>query len=49
MLTISGYETQYGAGIITSSPSFTIARIALKTHCFAPLGYKYQKVLLKFI
>ena len=35
--TISGYETQYGAGIITSSPGFTVAKIALKIICFPPV------------
>ncbi len=37
IVTIGGYETQYGAGMMTSSPGFTTDIIELYTHCFAPL------------
>ena len=35
-LAICGYDTQYGAGIITSSPSLTRAMTVLHTLCLAP-------------
>src|SRR5258705_11611225 len=35
-LTISGYDTQQGAGTITSSPGFNVAKKALKIACLAP-------------
>ena len=34
--TMSGYETQYGAGMITSAPSSTVAVNAMKMTCLAP-------------
>src|SRR5471030_2425586 len=34
--TISGYETQYGAGMMTSSPGFRVASMALKMICLPP-------------
>ena len=35
-ITISGYDTQYGAGMMTSSPGFSVASIALKMICLPP-------------
>ena len=35
-IVISGYETQYGVGIITSSPEFNEANKALNKICFPP-------------
>ena len=35
--TMSGYETQYGAGIITSSPLLRVAMNALYKTCFPPV------------
>jgi hypothetical protein len=34
--TMSGYDTQYGAGTITSSPVSSVAISARKMTCFAP-------------
>eukprot|EP00958_Prasinococcus_capsulatus_P002317 scaffold207_cov409-Prasinococcus_capsulatus_cf.AAC.22 len=36
-VTISGYDTQYGAGTMTSSPGSHVARIACAMDCLAPL------------
>jgi hypothetical protein len=35
--TMSGYETQYGAGMITSSPAFSVAASALYSTCLPPV------------
>ncbi|MNN44536.1 hypothetical protein D3C81_1588300 [compost metagenome] len=35
--TISGYETQYGAGTMTSSPACTVHMKALKMICLPPV------------
>src|SRR5690606_28246213 len=35
--TISEYDTQYGVGMITSSPGFTKHIIAFAKDCFAPV------------
>ena len=35
-VTISGYDTQYGAGMITSSPASSVAISALKITCLPP-------------
>ncbi len=34
--TMSGYDTQYGAGMMTSSPACTVAANAVKMSCLAP-------------
>ncbi|MOA26747.1 hypothetical protein D3C78_1475620 [compost metagenome] len=34
--TMSGYDTQYGAGMMTSSPACTVAASAVKINCLAP-------------
>ncbi|MNP39419.1 hypothetical protein D3C76_1329940 [compost metagenome] len=36
-MAISVYDTQYGAGVITSSPGSRVARKALNSSCLAPL------------
>ena len=36
IFTISGYDTQYGASRITSSPASRMANSALKIACLAP-------------
>ncbi|MNT36723.1 hypothetical protein D3C71_1247010 [compost metagenome] len=36
-MTISEYDTQYGVGIITSSPGLIKVKITLDRDCFAPV------------
>ncbi len=36
-VTMSGYDTQHGLGMITSSPAFRVASMALNSTCLAPV------------